>query len=50
MMHARRRSETPAEAASQPQPKLRAAEIRDACEASLRRLQTDYIDIYLIHW
>ncbi|KIZ07628.1 Protein tas [Monoraphidium neglectum] len=44
------RSETPAEAASQPQPKLRAAEIRDACEASLRRLQTDYIDIYLIHW
>lgn len=24
--------------------------IRERCEASLRRLQTDYIDIYMIHW
>lgn len=24
--------------------------IREHCEASLRRLQTDYVDIYMIHW
>ncbi len=24
--------------------------IRERCEASLRRLQTDYVDIYMIHW
>ena len=24
--------------------------IRERCEASLKRLQTDYIDIYMIHW
>jgi aryl-alcohol dehydrogenase-like predicted oxidoreductase len=24
--------------------------LRDYCEASLRRLQTDYIDVYMIHW
>jgi diketogulonate reductase-like aldo/keto reductase len=22
----------------------------DACEASLRRLGTDYLDMYLLHW
>ena len=26
------------------------ATIRERCEASLRRLQTDYVDIYMIHW
>ena len=26
------------------------ATIRQHCEASLQRLQTDYIDIYMIHW
>ena len=26
------------------------ATIRERCEASLQRLQTDYIDIYMIHW
>jgi myo-inositol catabolism protein IolS len=24
--------------------------LRNHCEASLRRLQTDYIDIYMVHW
>ncbi len=26
------------------------ARIRERCEASLKRLQTDYVDIYMIHW
>ena len=25
-------------------------QIRTHCEASLRRLQTDYVDIYMVHW
>ena len=29
---------------------LDAAQIRAACEASLRRLQTSYLDLYQIHW
>jgi aryl-alcohol dehydrogenase-like predicted oxidoreductase len=27
-----------------------AAAMRRACENSLRRLQTDYLDMYLLHW
>jgi diketogulonate reductase-like aldo/keto reductase len=29
---------------------LHHADVLDACEASLRRLKIDYIDLYLIHW
>jgi myo-inositol catabolism protein IolS len=29
---------------------LGAEDLRSACEASLRRLETDYIDVYYIHW
>ncbi|MGQ9682887.1 MAG: aldo/keto reductase [Anaerolineae bacterium] len=28
----------------------RPQDLRAACEASLRRLQTDYVDIYYLHW
>lgn len=29
---------------------LRANDLRESCENSLRHLQTDYIDLYYIHW
>jgi aryl-alcohol dehydrogenase-like predicted oxidoreductase len=44
---AARRSDPP----SGPAPlRLDAASVRQACDASLRRLRTDYIDLYQIHW
>lgn len=31
-------------------PRLTRDHIREACDASLKRLQTDYIDLYQVHW
>lgn len=43
-----RRSEPPSDTTEQPG--LTREQILSACDASLRRLQTDYIDLYQIHW
>ncbi len=29
---------------------MQPAQVREHCEASLRRLRTDYLDLYMVHW
>ncbi|CAK9011460.1 unnamed protein product [Durusdinium trenchii] len=47
---AARRSEPEGDSESWPDARADAASVRQACEASLRRLKTDCIDLYQIHW
>ncbi|KAG2450872.1 hypothetical protein HYH02_004705 [Chlamydomonas schloesseri] len=44
------RSDPPADHTTCGQPTMDEASIRAALAASLRRLQTDYVDLYQIHW
>jgi aryl-alcohol dehydrogenase-like predicted oxidoreductase len=39
----------PADPAAPP-PRLTAEQIKAACDASLRRMQIDVIDLYQLHW
>lgn len=44
------RADPPLDFETAPQPNLTREQILAACDASLRRLQTTYIDLYQIHW
>uniref|UniRef100_A0A383W131 NADP-dependent oxidoreductase domain-containing protein n=1 Tax=Tetradesmus obliquus TaxID=3088 RepID=A0A383W131_TETOB len=44
------RADPPLDFETAPQPNLTREQILTACDASLRRLQTTYIDLYQIHW
>ncbi|KAF6257801.1 aldo/keto reductase [Scenedesmus sp. NREL 46B-D3] len=44
------RADPPLDYGTAPQPNLTREQILTACDSSLRRLQTDYIDLYQIHW
>lgn len=44
------RSDPPLPLDEAPEPQLCKEQILQACGASLRRMRTDYIDLYLIHW
>jgi aryl-alcohol dehydrogenase-like predicted oxidoreductase len=47
---ARSTDEIPDDCDSLPDCRLDGASVKAACDASLRRLQTDYIDLYQVHW